>query len=206
MNFEVLEVKTKKALEKIGKEKVFAGFYMAGGTALALQLKHRQSIDLDWFSQKPLETRKIIEALSKLGALDVRYESEDTLHMVLDEVKISVFYYPYNLIESFIQYSESVALAGEMDIACMKLQAISSRGSKKDFIDLFFLLKKHKLGEILDAFDKKYSKVKYNHLHLLKSLVFFENAESEPMPIMLVDASWEEVKNNIVAAVQDLQI
>ena len=131
MDFEVLEVKTKKALEKIGESKIFADFYMAGGTALALQLKHRQSIDLDWFSQKPIETRKVIELLSKLGNLSVQYESEDTLHMILDEVKISVFYYPYNLIKPFVLYAEGVFLANEIDIACMKLQAISSRGAKK---------------------------------------------------------------------------
>ena len=201
-----MEVKTKKALEKIGESKIFADFYMAGGTALALQLKHRQSIDLDWFSQKPIETRKVIELLSKLGNLSVQYESEDTLHMILDEVKISVFYYPYNLIKPFVLYAEGVFLANEIDIACMKLQAISSRGSKKDFIDLFFLLKKYQIHELLDFFNEKYAKIKYNHLHLLKSLVFFDDADCEPMPIMLINISWEEIKEFIIKAVKNLQV
>lgn len=202
MEFEVLESKTKKVLQKIGESGALVDFYMAGGTALALQFKHRQSIDLDWFSQKPFSSHKLIEFFSSIGELVVNFESEDTLHLVLDGVKISLFYYPYDLLRPLIQYANGVFLASDIDIACMKLQAISSRGSKKDFIDLYFLLKKYSLGEMLDYFDKKYAKVKYNHLHLLKSLVFFDDAESEPMPIMLTAISWNEVKEKISQAVK----
>lgn len=205
MEFEVLEQKTKKVLQKIGENKTLSVFYMAGGTALALQLNHRQSIDLDWFSQKPFSSKKLIEFFSSIGKLVVNFESEDTLHLVVDGVKISLFYYPYDLLRPLVAYASNVSLASDIDIACMKLQAISSRGSKKDFIDLFFLLKKYALGEILDAFDKKFSMVKYNRLHLLKSLVFFEDAESEPTPIMLADVSWDEVKKDIMQKVKDYE-
>lgn len=205
MEFEVLESKTKKVLQKIGENGALADFYMAGGTALALQLNHRQSIDLDWFSQKSFSSRKLIELFSSLGKLVVNFESEDTLHLVLDGVKISLFYYPYDLLRPLISYAGGVFLASDIDIACMKLQAISSRGSKKDFIDLYFLLKKYSIGEALNSFDKKFAKVKYNRLHLLKSLVFFDDAENEPMPIMLLVASWGEVKEDVSQKVKDYE-
>lgn len=85
----------------------------------------------------------------------------------------------------------------ERDIAAMKIDAISSRGSKKDFIDIFFLLKKYSLEEIIEFFEKKYSEINYNKLHILKSLVYFADADNEPMPIMIQSIGWVEVKKDI---------
>jgi hypothetical protein len=93
---------------------------------------------------------------------------------------------------------EGIQLADERDIAAMKLDAVSSRGSKKDFIDIYFLLKKYSLAELFDIFEKKYAAIKFNKLHILKSLSYFENAEQEPMPVMLESVPWEEVKKKIV--------
>ena len=84
-----------------------------------------------------------------------------------------------------------------LDIASMKIDAISSRGSKKDFIDLYFLLKKYSLAELIGFFEKKYTGVKYNRLHILKSLAYFSDADNEPMPHMIKPIEWEDVKNNI---------
>jgi len=97
-------------------------------------------------------------------------------------------------------------LADERDVAAMKIDAISSRGSKKDFIDLFFLLKKHTLEDLLDIFSKKYKNIKFNKLHILKSLAFFEDAESDPMPVMLQSADWISIKNSIQEKISIISI
>lgn len=90
---------------------------------------------------------------------------------------------------------EGISVADARDIGCMKISAISSRGSKKDFVDLFFICQKvTPLATLLDLFKKKYKGVDYNMAHILKSLVYFEDAEKEPMPRMLIKISWNEIK------------
>ncbi len=88
-------------------------------------------------------------------------------------------------------------MADERDIATMKVDAISSRGSKKDLVDLYFLLEKYSLDEILKFFSEKYHDIKYNRVHILKSLTYFESAEKEPMPNMIKEVEWEEIKKVI---------
>jgi len=91
-----------------------------------------------------------------------------------------------------------IKIADEKDIACMKIDAISSRGSKKDFIDLYFLLEKYSLPELISFFEKKYSAIEFNKLHILKSLTYFKDAEDEPMPIMIKNTNWADVKKKII--------
>ncbi len=79
----------------------------------------------------------------------------------------------------------------------MKLDAVSSRGSKKDFIDIYFLLQKYSLNELLNIFQKKFSEIEYNKIHLLKSLAYFDDAEDEPMPKMIKKIDWEKIKKFI---------
>jgi hypothetical protein len=169
---------------------------LAGGTALAIQMGHRESIDLDWFSEGAFEIGKIKGQLSELGKLRVEAEEVGTLHASLDQVRVTFLNYPYSLLFPLIEF-EGGLLADERDIAAMKLDAIASRGSKKDFIDLCFLLRKYSLEELLIFFKKKYQEVDYNQLHLLKSLSYFEDAEQDPMPKMLQVINWEEVKIEI---------
>ena len=99
---------------------------------------------------------------------------------------------------------EGIKLADEWDIACMKIDAISSRGSKKDFIDLYFLLEKYNLLELLAFFERKYSDIKFNKMHIFKSLIYFDDAEDEPMSIMIKEVKWKEVKNKIIEEVGKL--
>ena len=90
-----------------------------------------------------------------------------------------------------------IMLADERDIAAMKVDAISTRGSKKDFIDLYFLLKKYSLQEIIGFFETRFRHLAYNRLHILKSLSYFEDAERDPMSMMLQHVPWEEMKRTI---------
>jgi len=201
MHQQVLDQKTKSLLKKVSGDEILKDFYLAGGTAIALQYGHRKSIDLDWFNQKGFDTNKLKENLSRLGEVVVESEGENTLNLTLSNVKLSFFGYSYNLLFPLIDW-EGIKLADEKDIACMKLSAISSRGSKKDFIDLFFTLKKYPLSELLELFNKKYQNIKYNEIHILKSLTYFTDADKEPMPIMLKHIDWEEIKEYIKAKVK----
>ena len=200
---EILKQKTKLVFSKIAKIKAINSFYLAGGTALALQLGHRESIDLDWFSEKPFSTKDLKKELSKLGSLKIDSEEKDTLNCSLDNVKLSFFEYPYKVLFPFIKY-KGTQIADFRDIACMKLDTISSRGSKKDFADLYFLLKKIPLEDFLKLFNKKYKGIEYNKLHLLKSFVYFKDAEEEPMPKIIKKISWKEIKENISKKVKNI--
>lgn len=202
---EVINAKTKRLFKALIKVREIRNLYLAGGTALALQLGHRKSIDLDWFSQKDFSITQLKRDLSFLGNFKIESEDKNTLNCILDGVKLSFFVYPYRLLFPLINF-DSFKLADEGDIACMKIDAISSRGTKKDFIDLYFLIQKHSLDKLLDLFDKKYKGIQYNRLHILKSLVYFEDAENEPMPIMLKRVSWLKIKNKLKREVKRIVV
>jgi hypothetical protein len=174
---------TRLVLEKIARSGLTHGFYLGGGTTLALELGHRQSIDLDWFARGDFSNGALKEKLAGLGKLAIIGEEDGTLNAVLDGVKLTFLCYRYPLLFPTVEF-ESVRLADERDIAAMKIDAASSRGSRKDFVDLYFLLKKYMLAELIDIFERKYEGIEYNKLHILKSLVYFEDAGNEPILII----------------------
>ena len=190
--------KAKRVLGKIARTEIAGGFYLAGGTALAIQLGHRTSIDLDWFSAESFSNDGIKKTLSEIGEFELVGEEKGTIHGNLDGVKISFLHYGYKVLYLLVDY-EGIKLADERDIAAMKIDAVSSRGSKKDFVDIYFLLEKYSLPELIGFFEKRYESIKYNKLHILKSLTYFEDAETEPMPIMIKNAAWGEIKKKITA-------
>ena len=199
----VIDTKTKRVLESLDKVEIIKNFYLAGGTALALQLGHRKSIDLDLFSRKDFSTEELKTILSQVGKLKIYSEEKRTLNASINGIKISFLGYKYKMLHPLIRYSKNLKLASVQDIACMKIDAISSRGSKKDFIDLYFLLKKYSLKEILSFFDKKYQEIEYSRLHILKSLIYFQDAEQDPMPLMLKSADWNEAKRELRRSVKE---
>lgn len=200
---ESISQETKRVLEKLGESELTKNFYLAGGTALAIQLGHRESIDLDWFFSSDFSTSVLKEKLADLGNFEITAEETGTLHGVMNGVKLSFLHYKYKLLFDKLKFGK-VDLADEKDIAAMKISAVSSRGSKKDFIDIYFLLQKYSLNEIVNFFEEKFINVKYNKAHILKSLVFFEDAEKDPMPKMLKEVSWEEAKKFIQNEVETL--
>ncbi len=197
---ETIEPGTKRVLDALVRSGIVAGFYLAGGTALAIELGHRRSINLDFFSTDDFRTTDLKEALSGIGDLVVVGEEEGTLHVTIDGVKVSFLRYRYPMLFPVIDF-DGAALADERDIAAMKIDAIASRGSRKDFVDLFVLLERYPLRELLDFFGRKFKGIGFNALHILKSLVFFEDAEGDPMPMMLRDLDWETVKETVTEAV-----
>lgn len=175
-------------------------FYLAGGTGLALQYKHRKSIDFDFFNDDDFSNETIIEKLRSIGEVQVQSEAKNTLHALVNNVRISFLGYKYPLLKEFIPVGY-IKVADYLDIACMKLSAIVSRGTKKDFVDLYFLLKNLTLIELFYYYKRKYPVKDYTYI-LLKSLVYFEDADQDPMPILYEPVGWEEVKNTIAKEVR----
>jgi hypothetical protein len=169
-------------------------FYLAGGTAAALQLGHRISVDLDFFTSEPLDARQLLQRARRVGTFDLQTESQGTLIGTLQGARVSFFNYPYPLLEPTPSLC-GVRIASLVDIGLMKLTAASQRGSRKDFVDLFFICRQVKpLSELLALLSEKYQGVKYSLPHLLRSLVYFDDAEAEPMPHMLKPMRWAQVK------------
>lgn len=123
----------------------------------------------------------------------------------LDGIKISFFGYQYKTIDDFSYYN-NIRLAGLKDIAAMKMEAIAGRGSKKDFVDIYFLLQQYTLDEIFEFHTIKYGKGLSNRYHHLKSLVYFKDADSEAMPLMMNPLKWDDVKKQIITIVRQFDI
>ncbi len=190
-----LSKETARALEILGCSKFLKHAYLAGGTACALQLGHRISIDLDFFTPQKFDEKNIIRLLQETGKFELEEQSEGTILGQFEKVKFSLFVYPYPVLFPFQDF-DSVQLADIRDIAAMKVDAIASRGIKRDFIDLFFILKQDiSLKEILSFYDRKYKTLASHHMHLFKSLVYFEDAEASPIPRMLSKVEWKKVRS-----------
>jgi len=195
MSQKIIPKKTKINLETLRKKGILKDFYLAGGTGLALQLKHRLSLDLDFFTQKDIDTKIFIQKLKKLGKLIIEKEAENTLICSFSGTRITFLKYDYPCLFSLKKF-QGIKVADSRDIGCMKIDAISSRGTKKDFIDLFFICQKViPLRKLLKLFEKKYKSVNYNMMHILKSLTYFEDAEKDPLPKMIIFIPWNRVKN-----------
>jgi len=205
LHFEGLPEPQKFLWNKLIQQSWLESFYLAGGTALALHLGHRQSVDFDFFTLTDINTHELIDNLRILGTFELFHQSHNTLHGLLENVRISFFTYKYPLLKELHKYM-SLAIADLLDIALMKLEAIAGRGNKKDFIDLYSLLPYLSLTELFEHYSLKYGEPLNNHYHLLKSLVYFKDAELQPMPVMLVNLSWETVKNCIMAEVKKVQL
>lgn len=169
-------------------------FYLAGGTGAALQLGHRISEDFDFFTQRRFKTPTLLQRVARVGAaFDLQTEAEGTLVGVLGNARVSFFLYSYPLLKR-TQTTQGIRVASLIDIGLMKLTAVSQRGSRRDFVDLFAICREAiPLKELLSLLPKKYGGINYSLPHLLRSLVFFDDAEAEPMPKMLQPTPWKTI-------------
>jgi len=202
----VLDNATQKTIEILALQDFFKSFYLAGGTACALHLGHRTSNDLDFFSNKEILPFEIQNTLRSSGHFITDYSDSQTLIGRFNETKISFFHYDYPLIGDLLDLF-SIKISSLEDIGCMKIDTISSRGSKRDFVDLYFILRKFdiSLKEFFQYFEKKYGKENYNIYHVLKSLVYFEDAEGDPELNMLVQFSWENMKSFFTEQIKEFK-
>lgn len=155
-------------------------FYLAGGTGLALQLGHRDSIDFDFFSTNEINTEKLflnIKNVFKDYSIKIVQNTKNTLTVLIDQnIKLSFFTYDYDLIDELIN-EPCIKIASIKDIACMKLSAIVSRASIKDYIDLYYILKEISLKTIIECLKKKMPELEINLV--LKSLIYFKDVKQE---------------------------
>jgi len=185
--------KTKHSLALLGQIKPLRQFYLAGGTAVALRLGHRLSFDLDFFSQKDFSQKGLVKLIEKKGKFKLDQIEKNTLLGFFEDTKVSFFKYDYPLIGKS-DYFKGIEIVSQQDLMAMKIDAISSRGIKRDFIDLYFLAQKKSLAKAVSCYREKYKKAKINLFHSLKSLTYFIDAEETQMPRMLKPCNWEKVK------------
>lgn len=200
LHYETILPSTLELLKKIQSLEIFKEARLVGGTALALQLGHRQSVDLDFFGNVTASLEELKEELSVFASVSPLSSSKLMRFLIVDGIKVDIVNYPYDWIDSPV-VENGIVLAGIKDIAAMKLSAITNRGTKKDFIDYYTLLKTYSLKELIGFYLEKYTDAQL--FTSLKSLTYFEDAEEDPMPKMTENLDWGAVKVAIVNAVND---
>ena len=200
---EVLPAEWSRASGALASRSALDGFYLAGGTGLALQFGHRRSADLDLFRETDFDAAAVRDRLRNLEELGALETAPGTLHLRLHDVKVSVLHYPYPRLYP-LQTFGRLPVADPRDIACMKIEAIASRGSRRDFVDLYVAATAYGLDQILEWFGRKYASVSYSRTHLFKALTYFLDAEQEPMPDMLAPLDWSVVREYFVRTVPRL--
>lgn len=175
------------------------GTYLVGGTALALMCGHRESIDFNWFTAVPFKGEDIKNALLTVGELRVSEIKKGIFHGFVDGIQVTWLHYPNPMLKKFVRHPNfpNLKLASILDIAVMKWVAISDRGSRKDFIDLYFICQSQKgltMESLLPLLEKKFPGRAINYYHTIKSLSYFEDAEQEAWPVMHMPVEWEEIK------------
>lgn len=185
---------TKQALAVLSKSQLMSNAYLAGGTACALQIGHRISVDLDFFTPKEFDSKELIQALKKIGKFKADRQSWGTVLGILEGIRFSIFVYKYPVLFPYKSIFK-INILDLRDIAAMKIDAIGTRGVKRDFIDLYFICQRGiKLKEVLSFYEHKYGKLSSNIVHIQKSLVYFLDAEEQEMPKMIRPCEWDEVK------------
>jgi len=177
------------------KQPILQSFRLVGGTALALQLGHRKSIDIDLFGQSNLSGDEINDVLNDYGKVISISKSKNINIFTLNNIKIDFVNYKYPWIDDTNEL-EGIRLASPKEIGAMKINAITGRGSMKDFVDLFYLLKKFSLQDLLGFFEQKY--FDGSVFLAIKSLAYFKDAENQQMPVLFEEVSWLEMKNEIL--------
>ncbi len=204
MNPKVLSGNAWKIVRRLVRDDLLEGWVLAGGTGLALQFGHRYSEDLDLFRPETFDAQLLLHELAKLGTVVVQSRSSGTLHAVVNGVRLSFLEAQADFLYPGTHY-RGMLVADPADIAVMKLVAIGGRGSRKDFVDLFFLFRNGvSLDTIFKMLRRRFRGIDYNEYHLRKALVYFTDAESEPMPNMIRKVSWETMKEAIVEEVRRL--
>jgi predicted nucleotidyltransferase component of viral defense system len=185
----------KKYLGILGHSGLLNNSYLAGGTGLALQLGHRISEDLDFFTTIDFTPRNFSSDLSKIFTFREDQTSKGTLIGSINGIRFSLFNYDYPLIYRPVEYL-SLKIADIRDIAAMKIDTIGSRGLKRDFIDLYYICRAgHELDFLFKIYEKKYRKSRPSITHIKKSLIYFEDADSDQMPRMIKKVKWPDIKN-----------
>ena len=194
LHYEIVDPRTLELLNKLMEIDVFKSLRLVGGTSLALQIGHRHSVDLDLFGELDLDEIGLRKSIKHLGTVIQLKKSQNINLFLINEIKIDLVNYPFPWLEESI-IDNNIRLAGIKDIAAMKIGAIIGRGTKKDFIDIYYLLRYFCLKEILSLYKHKYNDA--SEILALKSLSYFEDADKDEDCVMMKPIIWEDVKTAI---------
>jgi len=202
------EVLIKEASKLFPTFRYFKDFYLVGGTALALHIGHRQSVDFDFFSEKPLPDgllRKVKRVFTP-RLITVTYQSPEQLNLIVDGVKITFFYYPYSVLDPFVSY-KGIAVASVREIALMKAFSIGKRLSYKDYVDWYFLLKEKlaALDDVLSRAKKKFGG-DFNDRLFLGQLVSIEDVPEQKIDFVRDMVARATIEKTLRQAVKDLKV
>jgi hypothetical protein len=203
----VFDPETRAALTRLSSWIVNRGFYLADGTGCALHLGHRMSKDLDFFTPSEFDPSRLWNELRKKGDCVSDYTDAGTWVGKFEGTKAGFYHHPYPLIGKTVLFA-GVPVASLEDIGCMKIEAIAGRGRKRDFVDLYFILNKKgfDLSALWGFFQKKYARQSRNSVHILKSIVYFVDADADPDPLMLVEYSWHKIKQKLAELIRTIVI
>ena len=200
LQLQTVKPNTLELLRSFMQKEYLNSFVLVGGTALALQMGNRESIDLDLFSTDDFSSNEILSSLLNDYQIIVNNQLTQTLISTINQVKVDFIKFHYPFIRPFV-IIENIRMASIEDIAAMKLDAITGRGSKKDFYDLFFLLQHYSIDELFSFYSEKYPH--QTTFHVIRSLSYFEDAEIQPNPIVFDKTiTWEVVKQKIISTIQ----
>lgn len=176
---------------------------LVGGTSLALQYGHRQSVDLDFFGCPTVSQDDILSMIGRFGSYKLRNRTNSILQLIVNGVMVDIVDYSrYPWIDEPV-CEDDLTLASPKDIAALKINAIEGRGSRKDFIDVYLLLQHFSLEDLLRFYSQKYPN--YSIFRALLSLTYFDDAENEAMPKMFIPDSWNDIKARITTVVKEYQ-
>jgi hypothetical protein len=194
-------------LAYLGRQSILDGFYLAGGTALALQIGHRVSTDLDWFTSIHrllfVQREQLRGVLGQSGDFQVVAEQDGMLYTLLFGTDVSFVYQDHPLLNPTVDY-HGVHLASPLDIGLMKLAAINSRGTRRDFVDIYCLRETVALDRLLELAPAKYADRPSFLAIAIRALVYFQDAEQQPMPRLLRPVEWADVRAYCEAAARKM--
>ena len=201
LHLRTIEPRTLELLKSVLKEPLLANNFLVGGTSLALQMGHRFSVDLDLFTHQSFEAEPLLEALRAKFKVQPLTVTNTIFIVVVEDIKVDCVHFKYPF--SFpILVEEGVRMADARDIAPMKLDAVTKRGSKKDFYDMYYLFERFTPHQILKWYDKMFQHS--TSFHVIRSLTYFEDAEETEDPIVFdKKVTWPMVKKRMVQVVRD---
>lgn len=199
---ETVESSTLELLNSLQSQPYLVGFYLVGGTALALRIGHRRSVDLDLFSNFSFDVVQLLENLTADYNFNLFFSANNTIKGSIDNVKVDFISHRYPFISEPV-VEEEIEMLSFQDIIAMKLNAISANGQRvKDFIDIFYLIRSFSIEQMIGFYKKKYTN--YNEVSVLKSLVYFDDIDFNDWPEITAEPNlkWHVVKNELEKSVK----
>jgi hypothetical protein len=206
LHTQTVEHTTLELLKSLQDKDYLKGFNLVGGTALALYLGHRTSIDIDLFSNFDFDTAQMLEQIQYDYPLQLYYTAPNTIKGSIKNVRVDIIAHRYPFLNQPAEI-DGFRILSEPDIIAMKLNAISTSGQRsKDFIDIYFALesKKYSLADMLKFYQTKYSQ--HGDMHVLKSLMYFDDIDLSDWPVLLKNPhlKWLEISERIEKEVLQL--